>query len=389
MAKQVVTKQEIIDRARAIAPRFAERAAAAEEMRQIPADSVKDILDAGFARILLPADIGGYGLGFDTWFEATRELSKADASQAWCASLVIHHAHLLGHFPEAAQRAVWADGLDVPIAASFAPNAQAIRVDGGYRVSSHGSPFTSGIDFSTWVMLGGLVRDGGAPEWKLFLVAPGDYTVIDNWFTAGMCATGSKTVVTDNAFVPSDLVLSLSDLRAGTTPGGLVNLGTIFHTPFYYYAPLCFSTPMLGVAQGAYELFRDWTKTRRALDGSPVAEKASLQVQMARVAADLDAAELLLRRAAQVPDAPEAYSPHLLARSLRDFTRASELSIAAVDTLIGLSGTAGFYKSHPMQRAWRDIHFMSMHIALNTETNFTQYGRLEFGLPPISSRPYT
>jgi 3-hydroxy-9,10-secoandrosta-1,3,5(10)-triene-9,17-dione monooxygenase len=69
---QNVTAQDIVERARALAPRFAERAHAAEEARQIPPESVKDMLDAGFARILLPREIGGYGLGFDTWYEVTR-----------------------------------------------------------------------------------------------------------------------------------------------------------------------------------------------------------------------------------------------------------------------------------------------------------------------------
>ena len=132
------TKQEIMDRVRAMAPRFAERAAAAEEARRLPQESVQDILDAGLARILIPKEAGGYGLGFDTWFEVTRELSKADASHGWCASLIIHHNHLIALYPEAAQKTLWASGLDVPIAVSLVPVVQAIAVDGGYRISRQG-----------------------------------------------------------------------------------------------------------------------------------------------------------------------------------------------------------------------------------------------------------
>jgi 3-hydroxy-9,10-secoandrosta-1,3,5(10)-triene-9,17-dione monooxygenase len=371
-----------------LAPKFAERAEAAEEARRIPTESVNDMVGAGLARILLPPRIGGYGLGFDTWFEVTRELSKADASHGWCAGLIIHHAHLIAQFPQRAQDMLWADGLDVPVAASFAPAATAVPVDGGYRLSGQNSPFASGIDHCPWVMLGGMAQETSGKEWKFFLVEPGAYTVRDTWFTAGMRATGSKTVITDNAFVPTSRVLSLNDLRDGKAPGGIVNTATIFHTPFFYYAPLSFVAPMLGAAQGAYGLFREWTKTRRTQDGSRVAEKNFVQVQMARAAADLDSAELLLRRAASVTDAPSEFSPQLLARSVRDFARSSELTVAAIDTLVALSGTAGFATSHPIQRAWRDIHFMSMHISLNTETNFTHFGRMELGLGRDASRPY-
>jgi 3-hydroxy-9,10-secoandrosta-1,3,5(10)-triene-9,17-dione monooxygenase len=371
-----------------MASRFAERAEAAEEARRIPVESVKEMLDAGLARVLLPKQIGGYGLGFDTWFDVMREISKADASHGWCAGLITHHAHVVGQYPEQAQKAVWAGGLDVPLAASFAPNTKAVPVDGGYRVSGKGSPFASGVDHCSWVIVGGMAHDGGEPEWKYFLIQPGDYTVRDTWFTAGMRATGSKTIVVDNAFVPESRVLRLTDLRGGTCPGGAIYPDVIFHTPFFYYAEITFVTPMLGAVQGAYELFREWTKTRKAQNGTPVADKAAVQVRMARAAADIDAAELLLRRAVHVTDAPQAYSPMLLARSIRDFSRASELIVAAIDTLVALSGTACFATSHPIQRAWRDIHFMSMHISLNPEMNLAHFGRMELGLGRDPTHPY-
>ena len=371
---------QIVERIRAIAPGFARRAEAAEDARRIPAESVRELLDAGTARILVPPRFGGYGLDFDTWFEVVQEISKADASHGWCASLIIHHAHLIGQFPEEAQQAVWADGPDVAIAASFAPRAQVARTAGGYRVSGQNSAFASGVGHSSWVIVGGLVHEEGAPEWALFLIPPGEYQVRDTWFTAAMRGTGSNTIVTDDVFVPSTRVLKLSELRDGKAPGGAVNANPIFRTPFFLYAPLTFVAPMLGAAQGAYEHFREWTKTRAAQDGTSVAGRTSVQVRMARAAADLDAAELLLRRTTQQAEPPEALATRLLARSVRDFARASELTVSAIDTLIALSGTAGFATSHPIQRAWRDIHFASMHISLNTETNYAHFGRIELGL---------
>ena len=53
------TRETILQRTRALAPRFAERAHAAEEARRIPPESVNEMLEAGFARILLPRRIGG------------------------------------------------------------------------------------------------------------------------------------------------------------------------------------------------------------------------------------------------------------------------------------------------------------------------------------------
>jgi 3-hydroxy-9,10-secoandrosta-1,3,5(10)-triene-9,17-dione monooxygenase len=371
-----------------MAPRFGERAAAAEEARRIPEESVKDMLGAGLARILIPPRFGGYGLDFETWFDVVLELSRVDASHGWCASLIVHHAHLVAQYPLEAQQAVWAAGPDVAVAASFAPATQVTAVDGGYRVSGQNSAFASGVDHSSWVIVGGLVPKEGAPEWALFLIPPGDYKVRDTWHMAGMRGTGSNTIVTEDAFVPASRVLSLPDLRLGNGPGGALHEDPIYHTLFFHYAPLTFAAPMLGAAIGAYRHVREWTKGRKAPDGTPLAERTSLQVHLARAAADLDAAELLLRRTTQVPHAADARSPLLLARSIRDFARASELVVAAIDAIIGLCGTAGFASSNPVQRAWRDIHLAAMHIGLNTEMNYAHFGRTELGLERDPKRPF-
>ena len=203
-----------------------------------------------------------------------------------------------------------------------------------------------------------------------------------------MRGTGSNTIVTDNAFVPHSRVLRLTDLRDAKTPGSAIYSDIIFHTPFFYYAPISFVDADARRGPGRLRNVPRLDQNAQDSGRRPLAEQTSVQVRMARAAADIDAAELLLRRAVHVTDTPEAYSPQLLARSVRDFARISELTVAAIDTLVALSGTAGFTSSHPLQRAWRDIHFMSMHISLNTEINFTHYGRIELGLGRDASRPY-
>jgi 3-hydroxy-9,10-secoandrosta-1,3,5(10)-triene-9,17-dione monooxygenase len=385
---QTSAGQQVIERARALAPKFAARADAAEQARTISKESMQDMLDAGLTRILMPQRFGGYDLNFETWLDVILELGKADASHAWCASLIIHHAHLLAQYPDAMQQAIWAKGADVAISASFAPRAKVTPVDGGYRVSSDQSTFASGINHASWAMVGGLLHGSGPPKWLLLMVPPGQFSVRDVWNTAGMRGTGSNTIVTDDVFVPTAHAVDLAELREGKAPGGALSSNPTLRTPFFFYAPLCFAAPMLGAAFGAYAHFREWTKPRKAVDGSSVAEKTSVQVRMARVAADLDAAEMLLRRASRMPPSPETATPELLARSIRDFTRVSELCVTAMDTLMELSGTAGFAESNPIQRAWRDVRFAATHISVNPEINYGHFGRIEFGLPRDPNRPF-
>ena len=377
----------VLARARALTASIRDRAAAAEEARTIPREIVDALLAAGITRILVPPRYGGYGLGLDTWFEVVREIGKADASHAWCASLMIHHPHYVGQFAEEAQKVVWSDGPDVPIAASILPFGQVTPAPGGYRISGE-FPFASGVNHSRWVIVGGMVSANGPPEWTFFLVPPGDYKVIDTWFTGAMRATGSNTIVCTDVLVPESRTLRLSALREGKGPGGALHANPIFRAPFITYAPLTFVTPMLGAAQGAYEIFRDWTRSRRGTGGVALAEITSFQTRLGRAAADLDAAEMLLRRAVGVPQASTPASLALRARSMRDFSRASELCIGVIDTLLAMSGTAAFAASHPIQRAWRDIHFAAMHVSLNAEQNFAHFGRTEFGLPRDPHQPF-
>jgi 3-hydroxy-9,10-secoandrosta-1,3,5(10)-triene-9,17-dione monooxygenase len=379
--------EEVLAAVRALGAAIRDRAMAADEARTLPRESIDALLTAGITRILVPRLVGGYGLGLDTWFEVVREIAKADASHAWCAGLMIHHPHYISQFPEEAQKAVWANGVDIAIAASILPNARVTPVTGGYRISGQ-FPFASGINHSRWVLVGGIDESVGQPEWTFFLIGPNDFKILDTWHTGAMRATGSNTAVCDEAFVPQSHTVRLSDLREGKAPGSALYPNPIYRAPFISYAPLAFVTPMLGAAQGAYENVREWIKTRRGVGGIAISGITSIQARLARAAADLDAAELLLRRVVDTAQAPTPPSLELRARSMRDFSYAAELCVQAIDALMAMSGTAAFAASHPVQRAWRDIHFAAMHVSLNAEQNLAHFGRTELAVPRDSHQPF-
>ncbi len=381
------THDAVLERVRGLIAGIRDGAVAAEEARSAQPETIDALLAAGITRILIPPRFGGYGLGLDTWFEVMREIGKADASHSWLAGLFIHHPHYIGQFAEAAQQAVWANGPDVAIAASIAPVGRVARVTGGFRVSGRFG-FASGINHSSWLIAAAMAEFGAGPEHAWFLIGPGNFKIVDCWFTAAMRATGSNAAVCDDVFVPESHAVRMADLREGSAPGGAVHANPIFRAPIVTYSPLTFVTPMLGASQGAYELFRDWTRTRRGRNDVAIAQIADIQMRLARAAADLDAAELLLRRAVEVPQAPTRPSLALRARSMRDCTRASELCIGAIDEIMAMSGTAGFASTHPIQRAWRDIHFAAMHVTLSADRGFVQFGRAELGLPPDPQRLY-
>ena len=375
-----VAGEALLERVRALLPGIRDRAGAGEENRAIPAESAQEFLDAGLARILLPREFGGYELSLHTWIDVVLEISAADAAHGGCASLIVHHPHYLAQFPVAAQAAVWADGPDVPIAAALNPTSTIELVEGGYRVSGR-SPFASGVNHCTWLMVGGMVpRDGGPPDWTMFLLPPGGYEVADTWNTVGMRGTGSNTVVFTDVFVPHEYTLRITDLREATGPGGQRHAAPMYRAPWITYAPATFVAAMLGAARGAAESYRKWNAERASLFGSKIAQFTSIQVRLARAAADLDAAEMLMRRSIDVAELPAPASADLRARSFRDVCRASELIVSAIDTIMTMSGASGFMVTNSIQRAWRDIHFAASHVILNPEVSFSAWGRAQFGL---------
>ena len=366
---------------RRLLPTFRARAEMSEENRTIPSESAQELLDIGLARILTPKRFGGMQLGLQAWVDVAVELGKGDAATSWCASLMMHHPHYIAQFPEAAQADVWAGGPDVWIAGTLTPTSKIEQVKGGYRIISCSIPYVSGINHASWSMTGAMLPEpGGAPDWTIFLVPPGKYEIVDTWHTAGMRGTGSNTLVVENLFVPTEHTLRIADMREATTPGREINDGPIYRAPWVTYIGLTFLAPMLGAALGALEDYRSWTAERMSLFGSKVADYTSIQVHLARAAANLDAAELLMRRCVELTEMAEPASLALRARAYRDQARSAELIVDAIDMVMKISGAAGFASSSPIQRAWRDIHFAASHVSLNPEVSFTAWGRQQFGL---------
>jgi len=215
----------------------------------------------------------------------------------------------------------------------------------------------------------------------MFLIAPDQYEISDTWFTAGMRGTGSQTIVVDDLFVPATHVLRISDLREASGPGKDLSPDGIYRLPFMSYAPLSFATPMLGAARGAYDDFIAWAKDKKVPGGGRLAETQALQTAVGRVSADLEAAELLLRWVVDTADDDVATTMEHRRACMRNYARAAELTVDAIDRIVKLGGTAGFAESNPLQRAWRDIHFAAAHVSLNGDINYAQWARGDLDLP--------
>ncbi|MGH7007847.1 MAG: hypothetical protein ACRED7_05555, partial [Stellaceae bacterium] len=69
------------------------------------------------------------------------------------------------------------------------------------------------------------------------------------------------------------------------------------------------------------------------------------------------------------------------ARWRRDGAYTTRMCVEAVDLVFTGAGGNALYLTHPLQRAWRDVHAAAAHVVINWDAAGTLYGRVALGLP--------
>jgi 3-hydroxy-9,10-secoandrosta-1,3,5(10)-triene-9,17-dione monooxygenase len=388
-----MTPEAYLDHVHALLPTLRERAMYAERLRRLPNETIKDFQEAGLFRAMQPKPYGGYELDPEVFYRAIMEMGTACGSSAWILGVVGIHNWQLGLFHPQAQEDVWGDDTSALLSTSLAPTGTVESVDGGFRLRGRWS-FSSGCDFCQWVVLGAMLpeqREGEPPALGTFLVPRSDYTIDDNWYVMGLCATGSKDIVVEDAFVPEYRTLSYPEMFHLRYPGAVVNPGPLYRLPFSSVFPYSIATPAVGSARGALQTFREQTMGRRtARDNARAAEDPFIQFSLAEAAAEVDAAyDRVLRNFTEMMQL--ARSQHGIPLSARaryrwDAAKVTAWSVRAVDRLLEASSGRVVFLNNPLQRAWRDVHAMRAHVGNNTERAAAVFGRSEFGLPPQDFR---
>jgi 3-hydroxy-9,10-secoandrosta-1,3,5(10)-triene-9,17-dione monooxygenase len=243
-------------------------------------------------------------------------------------------------------------------------------------------------------VLGGVTppaEEGAAPELRTFLLPRCDYEIHDNWHVMGLCATGSKDIVVQDAFVPDYRTHSYLDAFYLRNPGMAVNDAPLYRLPFGLVFSYTLGAVAIGAASGALAAFRDQQMQRVNIrDRSRAAEDPFTQWRLAESAAEIDTARdrmlgnfaEMMRLARAAEEIPLSFR----ARVRWDAGKATDWSVRAVDRLMMASGARGVFLDNPIQRAWRDVHAMQAHASNNVERAAAVFARSEFGLPPQDIR---
>jgi 3-hydroxy-9,10-secoandrosta-1,3,5(10)-triene-9,17-dione monooxygenase len=388
-----MTPETYLDRVRALLPAVRERAAQAEKLRRLPDETFADFQEAGLLRALQPKRYGGYELDPGVFYQAVTEVAAVCGSSGWVLGVLGVHNWHVAILPPQAQEDVWGKDDSVQLSTSLAPTGTVERAPGGYRIKGRWS-FSSGCDHCQWAVLGGAApptEPGEPADPSVFLVPRRDYAIDDNWHVMGLCGTGSKDIVVEDAFVPEYRTHSYRDAFALNHPGAAINGAPLYRLPFGLIFTYGIVSPAIGAAQGMLSAFREQAARRvNVRDGSRAVEDPFMQYRLAEAAAEIDAArDRLFANFAEMmrlARAGEEIPLALRARCRWDSGKAIDRSVYAVDRLFEAAGGHALFLDNPIQRAWRDVHAMRAHAGNNPERASFIFARSSFGLPPQDIR---
>jgi alkylation response protein AidB-like acyl-CoA dehydrogenase len=357
--------EEILERARALAPAIAARGDEIAKLRRLPADLVADLKTAGVFRMPMPAAWGGPEMSPRAQNEVVETLSAADASVGWCVMIGSDAGFFASFLDESVAREIYPD-LDMVTAGLAAPAGRAVRVPGGYRVSGRWA-FGSGCTHADVILVGCLIFDGdqpvlganGLPESRMLLAPSGAFEVLDTWYTTGLAGSGSHDYTTHDLFVPAEHGFSFHERPKRKEP-------------LYQFAGM-FITNMHGVALGI---------ARRAIDVVRALAESKLLMPEMTLMRDSLRVRIGVARAEGMLAAARAYTYDTMDRVWEALHREGGLSrelrlhltlsrMAAFDTardvaqlMIDTAGSSSIYASSPLDRLLRDAITVRTHIGV-------------------------
>ena len=111
-----------------------------------------------------------------------------------------------------------------------------------------------------------------------------------------------------------------------------------------------------GIAQGAFEAALAWSQQRMAF-GHPISQFQAIQFMLADMSTEIDAARLLVRKAAWKQDTGARFSMDAAIAKLF----ASEMATRVTHKAIQIHGGYGYSREYPVERAYRDARITEIY----------------------------
>jgi alkylation response protein AidB-like acyl-CoA dehydrogenase len=325
-----------------------------DENQIFPCDVLKKLAELGFMGVLIPTEYGGAGLGYTEYVTIVEELSRVDGSIG--ISVAAHNSLCTGHIfqsgneeqrrkyvvPLAKGEKLGAWSLTEPEAGSDAAGTQTTaRLDGNHWVLNGQKTFTThGTYGDICIAMAVTDRAAGHRGISAFILEKGmtGFYPGKKENKLGLRASDTSTVVFDDCRVPKENLL-------GKPGEGFVDALKILDGGRISIAALG-----VGMAQGAYEAALQYSKERRQF-GKTISEFQAIQFKLADMATEIDAARLLMHRAAWMKD--QGMSTTMQSSMAKLY--AGEVAVRVANECVQIHGGYGFIKEYPAEKFYRDV----------------------------------
>ena len=317
-----------------------------------PRELIGKLAELGFMGVCVPETYGGGGADFLSYILVLEELSRADAgvgvtvavhtSAATLPILTFGTDEQRSRFvpPLARGEAVGAFALTEPESGS---DAGALRTAAtpngeGWTISGSKQWITNGAFGGTVLLFARTDPDTPGPKGVSAFILDGDHIeVTREEEKLGLNSSSTVDLVIDDAEVGRDRLLHEEGkgftVAMATLDGGRIGI----------------AAQALGIAQAAYDVARDYALERRQF-GKRIADFQAIQWKLADMATEIDAARLLVYRAAWLKQEGKPHTEEGAKAKLF----ASEMARRQTAEAIQILGGYGYTKEFPVERYYRD-----------------------------------
>ncbi|HZS23448.1 MAG TPA: acyl-CoA dehydrogenase family protein [Gaiellaceae bacterium] len=317
-----------------------------------PRDVFSKLAELGLMGACIPEEYGGAGTDFLSYILVLEELSRADAGVG--VTVAVHTSAVtlpLLTFGTDEQRSrfvpplargehLGAFALTEPEAGSDAGSLRTrAEPDGdGWRITGAKQWITNARYAGTFLVFARTdTTVAGARGVSAFILDADDVRVTRDEEKLGIHSSTTNDIVVDGAHVGPDRLLHEENkgfrVAMQTLDGGRIGI----------------AAQAVGIAQAAFEVAREYAKERHTF-GKPIAEHQAIQSKLADMATEIDAARLLVYRAAALKDKGEPVTEAGAKAKLF----ASEVARRQTGEAIQILGGYGYTREFPVERYYRD-----------------------------------
>lgn len=324
-----------------------------DETQHFPRDLFPKMGELGITGVIFPEQYGGAGLGYIEYAIIIEELARVcgaiGLSVAAHNSLCTNHIYQYGSetqrrdfvTPLARGERLGAWALTEPDSGSDASAMRTTAVHRGDKWILNGSKnfITHGISGDVAVVLAYTDKEMRSRGISAFIVERGTqgFNAGRKENKLGVRASETASIHFQDCAIPSDNLL-------GERGRGFVNAMQVLDGGRISIAALS-----VGIAQGAYESALKYSLERKQF-GHPIFEFEAIQFKLADMATQIDAARMLVYRAAFLKDNRRQTTKESAMAKLY----ASEIAVRVCEEAIQIHGGYGYLKDYPPEKYWRD-----------------------------------